>query len=430
MKQIISLTDPKKEISPDKKLLEPIKILVNIGLFLTALSLPLLDWRFYISDLEFNISDFLILLTAIFFLVYRLGQRFIGQAVRKWQWPLAWPMLCFLLAALLSSLFSPWRVESLKYFFRIIVFVYLLYIVLPVNALNSWRDWHWPFYGILIAGIGSGIVGLISLFSQDWSNSFFRAQPIAIFGQWWMGSNHNLLAELLIITNFFILAWGYWQKNERWRRCSQILFVSFSLITLLTFSRAAWLVVATQLLFMWLLLTKPRERFGWLLAGLLLFVLSLPLWVKMSQLQEANFGSTANHVLLTEIAWQSLQGRPIIGWGSGQFLTLVDHNLRFRAKYGDPIDSHGVLQKVVAENGYLGLIALIMVAFSLLAYWWKAWQKYGRQNLWLDFLILGASGGLLFQLFNTSYYKGKVWLPVAISLAAIKLLEHGEPKKH
>jgi len=430
MKQIISLTDPKKEISPNKKLLEPIKILVNIGLFLTALSLPLLDWRFYISGLEFNISDFLILLTAIFFLVYRLGQRFIGQAVRKWQWPLAWPMLCFLLAALLSSLFSPWRVESLKYFFRIIVFVYLLYIVLPVNALNSWRDWHWPFYGILIAGIGSGIVGLISLFSQDWSNSFFRAQPIAIFGQWWMGSNHNLLAELLIITNFFILAWGYWQKNERWRRCSQILFVSFSLITLLTFSRAAWLVVATQLLFMWLLLTKPRERFGWLLAGLLLFVLSLPLWVKMSQLQEANFGSTANHVLLTEIAWQSLQGRPIIGWGSGQFLTLVDHNLRFRAKYGDPIDSHGVLQKVVAENGYLGLIALIMVAFSLLAYWWKAWQKYGRQNLWLDFLILGASGGLLFQLFNTSYYKGKVWLPVAISLAAIKLLEHGEPKKH
>lgn len=430
MKQIISLTDPKKEISPNKKLLEPIKILVNIGLFLTALSLPLLDWRFYISDLEFNISDFLILLTAIFFLVYRLGQRFIGQAVRKWQWPLAWPMLCFLLVALFSSLFSPWRVESLKYFFRIIVFVYLLYIVLPVNALNSWRDWRWPFYGILMAGIGSSMVGLISLFSQDWSNSFFRAQPIAIFGQWWMGSNHNLLAELLIITNFFILAWGYWQKNERWRRCSQILFVSFSLITLLTFSRAAWLVVATQLLFMWLLLTKPRERFGWLLAGLLLFVLSLPLWVKMSQLQEANFGSTANHVLLTEIAWQSLQGRPIIGWGSGQFLTLVDHNLRFRAKYGDPIDSHGVLQKVVAENGYLGLIALIMVAFSLLAYWWKAWQKYGRQNLWLDFLILGASGGLLFQLFNTSYYKGKVWLPVAISLAAIKLLEHGEPKKH
>jgi len=321
-------------------------------------------------------------------------------------------------------------VESFKYFLRIIVFVYLLYIVLPVNALNSWRDWRWPFYGTLMAGVGSGLVGVISLFGQDWSSSFFRVQPIAIFGQWWMGSNHNLLAELLVITNFFILAWGYWQKNERWRRCSQVLFVFFSLMTLLTFSRAAWLVIAAQLLFMWLLLTKPRERLSWLLVGLLLFVLSLPLWVRMSQLQEANFSSTANHILLTEIAWQGLQERPIIGWGGGQFLTLVDHNLRFRAKYGDPIDSHGVLQKVAAENGYLGLIALILVAVSLLVGWGKAWQKYGRQNLWLGFLMLGASGGLLFQLFNTSYYKGKVWLPVAISLAAIKLLKHEESTGH
>jgi len=430
MKQTIALTVPKRETNLSKKLLEPVKILVDVGLFLTALSLPLLDWRFYVSGLEFNISDFLILLTAIFFLVYRLGQRFTGQVVKKWQWPLAWPILCFLLVAFLSSLFSPWRVESFKYFLRIIVFVYLLYIVLPVNALNSWRDWRWPFYGTLMAGVGSGLVGVISLFGQDWSSSFFRVQPIAIFGQWWMGSNHNLLAELLVITNFFILAWGYWQKNERWRRCSQVLFVFFSLMTLLTFSRAAWLVIAAQLLFMWLLLTKPRERLSWLLVGLLLFVLSLPLWVRMSQLQEANFSSTANHILLTEIAWQGLQGRPIIGWGSGQFLTLVDHNLRFRAKYGDPIDSHGVLQKVAAENGYLGLIALILVAVSLLVGWGKAWQKYGPQNLWLGFLILGASGGLLFQLFNTSYYKGKVWLPVAISLAAIKLLKHEESTGH
>ncbi|HPX64483.1 MAG TPA: hypothetical protein PLG81_00390 [bacterium] len=429
MKQAVSPTIPTIKMSSDKKPLKFYKIIVNGGLFLTALSLPLLDWRFYISGLEFNISDFLILLTAIVFLIYRLGQRFAGQRVEKWQWPLAKPMFCFLLVALLSSLFSPWRGESLKYFIRIILFVYLLYIVLPVNALEAWRDWRWPFYGTLIAGVGSGIVGIMSLFGQDWSNSFFRVQPIAIFGHWWMGSNHNLLAEFLVITNFFLLAWGYWQKDERWRRFTQVLFVFFSLITLLTFSRAAWLVIAVQLAGAWLLLTKPRERVGWLLGGLLLILLSVPLWVKMGQLQEANFSSTANHILLTEIAWQSLQQRPIIGWGSGQFLTLVDHNLRFRAKYGDPIDSHGIIQKVMAENGSLGLVALVAVAVSLFILWGKAWQKYGRQNLWLGCLILGAGGGLLFQLFNTSYYKGKVWLPVALSLTAIKLLENETAKK-
>jgi hypothetical protein len=66
---------------------------------------------------------------------------------------------------------------------------------------------------------------------------------------------------------------------------------------------------------------------------------------------------------------------------------------------------------------------------SLFILWGKAWRKYGRQNLWLGFLILGAGGGLLFQLFNTSYYKGKVWLPVALSLTAIKLLENETAKK-
>jgi len=35
----------------------------------------------------------------------------------------------------------------------------------------------------------------------------------------------------------------------------------------------------------------------------------------------------------------------------------------------------------------------------------------------------------LFQLFNTSYYKGKVWLPVALSLAAIQLLAYEKKAK-
>ena len=91
MKQVVSPTIQTIKMSPDKKPFKFYKIIVNGGLFLTALSLPLLDWRFYISGLEFNISDFLILLTAIVFLIYRLGQRFAGQGVEKWQWPDGYP---------------------------------------------------------------------------------------------------------------------------------------------------------------------------------------------------------------------------------------------------------------------------------------------------------------------------------------------------
>lgn len=84
---------------------------------------------------------------------------------------------------------------------------------------------------------------------------------------------------------------------------------------------------------------------------------------------------------------------------------------------------------MAVENGSLGLIALAVLFISLVSIWWQAWLNNPKSRPWLTPLILGAFGGLLFQLFNTSYYKGKVWLPVAISLAAIRLLDYEKKSK-
>lgn len=405
------------------------QLLVMIGLFLTAFSLPLLDWRFYLSGLEFNISDFLILLTAIVYFISRIFSKLSGQSVRAWRWPFGWPAVIFLVIILLSSALSPWPLEALKYSLRVIVFAYVFYVAVPFNALDSWPKWRWPFVGLIIAGAYSSVVGLLSLKLQDLTDAFFRVQPMTIFGRWWMGSNHNLLAEFLVISNFFLLAWGRLSANNRQRRVLDIVFIISSIVTLLTFSRAAWIVVAVQLILWWFSLNNRRQRIGWLVASVFLIVLAIPLWLKMDSLQSANYSSTENRVLLTQIAWERLKQKPILGWGSGQFLQLVDDNLRFRAKYGDPIDSHGVLQKVAAENGIIGLIALAILFIGLISIWWRAWLNNPKSRSWLTPLILGAAGGLLFQLFNTSYYKGKVWLPVALSLAAIRLLAYEKKAK-
>ncbi len=404
--------------------------LVMIGLFLTALSLPLLDWRFFIQGLEFNISDFLILSTAVIYFIDRLLSYLRGQSTKAWRWPLGWPIAIFLIIILLSSAFSPWPLPALKYSLRVIVFAYIFYLALPFNALDSWQKWRWPLAGVIIAGGYSSIIGLLSLKWQDLNDAFFRVQPMAIFGRWWMGSNHNLLAEFLVISNFFLIAWGRLNKDKyQYYRILDILFIISSITALLTFSRAAWIVIAVQLIIWWASLDSHRNQTNWLIALFLLIVLAFPLWWKMDSLQTANYSSTENRVLLTDIAWKGLKQKPILGWGSGQFLQLVDDNLRFRAKYGDPIDSHGVLQKVAAENGSLGLMALLVLFISLLLIWWRAWLSNPKSRPWLTPLILGAAGGLFFQLFNTSYYKGKVWLPVAISLAAIRLLAYEKKKK-
>lgn len=149
----------------------------------------------------------------------------------------------------------------------------------------------------------------------------------------------------------------------------------------------------------------------------------------MNRLQEDNVSSTENRLLLTEISIEAFKEKPILGHGSGSFIRLVDDNVRFRAKYGEAIDSHGVIQKVLAENGLFGIIAWFFIIFYLLKIFYQAIKKYSASHPWLSPLIIGALGGLFFQFLNTSYYKGKVWLPIVLALLAIKVVENNYGKK-
>lgn len=143
----------------------------------------------------------------------------------------------------------------------------------------------------------------------------------------------------------------------------------------------------------------------------------------MNRLQNDNASSTENRLLLTEIALESFKEKPLLGHGSGSFILMVEDNLRFNTKYGEAIDSHGVLQKTLAENGILGFFAWLFILATLIKIFIEAIKNYSAKYPWLTPLILGALGGLFFQFLNTSYYKGKVWLPIVLALLAIKLLD-------
>jgi O-antigen ligase len=173
---------------------------------------------------------------------------------------------------------------------------------------------------------------------------------------------------------------------------------------------------------------KQYSALNIVLAALGVLILLSPLGWKMNQLQKDNVSSTENRWLLTEISLEAYQNKPYLGYGSGQFINLVSNNIRFTAKYGDPIDSHGVLQKVLAETGVFGLAAWAFILLTLIKISYQALSKYYNKNPWLLPLILAGAGGLFFQFFNTSYYKGKVWLPIALTLAAVRLLDAKETK--
>ena len=65
------------------------------------------------------------------------------------------------------------------------------------------------FYGLAVA-----LMGVVSLYFQDWYNSFFRIQPMALFGIYPIGDNHNLIAEFLVIITFFVLSLKFWLKRK------------------------------------------------------------------------------------------------------------------------------------------------------------------------------------------------------------------------
>lgn len=402
----------------------------RLSLISLSFSLPFIGWSFYFGSLEVPLVDLVgsLALTA-FFLSSLADLIFKKNKFKPWRWPLIFPVGIFIAFCFISSIFSANPAHSLWYLIRWPAFMYLAYIFLPYNLINSARDIKAAAIAIIVS---AGLVifsGYLSLWGQDWQNSFYRLNSVSLFGIFPFGENHNLIAEFLNVGAFLVLMLRALTKNERERRLWDISFVVICLGIILTFSRAGWITLALQLvIYIWInFQTKKKKPINLVLAIAGLIVLLSPFFWRMSNLQADNVSSTENRWLLTEIAWQSFIDKPILGQGSGQFINLVSSNLRFTAKYGEAIDSHGFIQKIIAENGALGLAAWLFIIAVLVQLFTRALKRYPSSNHWLLPLILAGAGGLFFQLFNTSYFKGKVWLPIALGLAAVRLLEE---KRH
>ncbi len=81
----------------------------------------------------------------------------------------------------------------------------------------------------------------------------------------------------------------------------------------------------------------------------------------------------------------------------------------------------------MAETGAFGLIALALVCLQLARLFWNGRRQISSptwQRAYL-FLIVGASSAFIYQLFNTEYWSGKMWLPIGIALASISALKDG-----
>jgi len=403
------------------------------GIFLLSFTAPIINWTFSFYSLEIPFSDLIAVMAIIAWLLSFLYQIvFAKQSKIDLKFPLFFAFFCFFVANFLSLFNHPHPLNGFYYISRWLILLYAAYIFIPTNLIKKEKTLKIAIWGLALSSLLVAISGWLSLYGQDWQSSFFRIKSIAWWGIYPFGDNHNLIAEFLSVGAFLWLALKEWSKPKRAKRIYNILFVITLAAAIMTFSRAAWITIALQLCIyiLWRNRELLKKQGALVLLGIItIILLMLPIFWRMKILQDDNISSTENRVLLTEIAYQNWSEKPILGQGTGRFTELVASNIRFTAKYGAPIDSHGFLQKIAAESGILGLLSWLFLIIVIVKKAVSGLREFDKSAPWLLPLWIAAGGGLFFQIFNTSYYKGKVWLIIALALIATEFARKFYGKK-
>ena len=72
--------------------------------------------------------------------------------------------------------------------------------------------------------------------------------------------------------------------------------------------------------------------------------------------------------------------------------------------------------------GGIGIATYLLFVGAIFVKLGKAvWNNPKHQQLLLS-LTCGGLAIFIFELFNTSYYKGKMWFPIALAIAAMYLI--------
>lgn len=320
---------------------------------------------------------------------------------------------------------------GIKYIFHFILLFYFGYLVVGSNVVDSKKIWKNSLK--ILAGVGflAALMGAASLVLGIWQGGgFHRVVPFSLWGWLPFGDQHIFLAES--ITTVLPIYFYFWhiENNSKKKNIWQWFTVFVLLVGLATLSRAGWITIFFEAgIFFYVMRKQIRwqvlaRTFWWLI------ILIAPLFVYLLNFLTSYTvkSSTSARWYSTSIAWWLFEKHPLIGNGVGSFVNRLAEVRIFEIEFGAPTDALGIGQKLIAEQGVLGVITFsAFIAWILIAIWRRFLSSEHTAEARLAyfvsfFLVLSP---LVFQLFNTQFYSSKMWVPIAIAISQ-SLLFQGE----
>lgn len=335
----------------------------------------------------------------------------------------------FIVSAAVSALFfmvHHFYGYGIKYLLRPTLFPWLMFWLLVIYLVREKKLFDrvtkiWLVIGAIISLYG--LASLIILPQSGW----LRVVPFGIHGFAPLGYNHNQIAEVLValipLAAFYFAKGKHIAEKYVYGALTTIMVV----VALLTLSRAAWIVLLAEIVVLVFFLVKGKKKTvnASLVPSVFLALVPFLLYMGVFLTSSVVLSSTSARLDAMRVALFHAAESPLFGYGPGSFQLILADTLMYTMEYGEPLDAHGFIHKILLEEGVIGFI--FFAAFLLWVLWfiWNTQyeSRYREASVALFAMALGA---ILFQLFNTSYFNSVMWLPLGVATAGALIAREGK----
>ncbi len=293
-----------------------------------------------------------------------------GRLAISWP-PFMHPVRLFILATILSVLFSPEPGVGLPALKKLPLF-FVMFLVI------RFLDFTWTkraFYALF--GLG-GLAGIVSFlqFVEKWIRFMHTGRqaddPTLIFrihgfmGHWMTFSGEQILITAALFG--FVVLYPI-QKRWLWWLATIVLFTS----VVLSFTRSAWLAIFVVLL---VVLFRFRTRLIWVIPAVLLVVwLVFPGAIKerLGTFVNRSFSSNTARIEMIEGGWSIFRQHPWVGVGPERIHGEFEAYLKAKGVTNPPYYTghlHDNFVQLAAERGLLALVAFVWLVGELLIRFW------------------------------------------------------------